>query len=476
MNVLMISSEAVPFCKTGGLADVVGALSSALAEEKVDARVLLPLYGSIDRTGMSDSGVSGTVRVCGSEEPIQFLTKMVGDVPYYFLEHPWFSSRPGVYGETSFAPYVDNLERFTILDKAAFVLCKKLGWKPDVMHCHDWTSGFVPYLLRISDDPFFKKTRSMMTIHNLAYQGNYSRLDFLKTDMRGDEKLFTGTGSGKQCNMLKSGLEFADSITTVSPTYAKEIQTSEYGCGLEGLLKSRASSLTGILNGIDYGEWNPEKDQFLEYHFSAKNLSGKTKMKLAIQKDFSLTVNEHIPLIAMISRIADQKGFAELLSGDECALERIVRYGKVQMVIIGTGDKSMEEKMEALGRKYENLSVNIMFSNKYAHRLEAGADFFLMPSRFEPCGLNQLYSLRYGTIPIARKTGGLADSIIDADEDKEKGTGFLFTEESGDEIEKTVLRALDHYPDIDGMRVRGMENDFTWEHSARSYFSLYGIQ
>jgi starch synthase len=277
--------------------------------------------------------------------------------------------------------------------------------------------------------------------------------------------------------MLKTGLEFADAITTVSPTYAQEIQSAEYGCNLEQLLTKRSDVLTGIINGIDYQEWNPEKDKFIDNHFSAEDPSGKEKTKAAIQKEFGLTVDASIPLFSMISRIADQKGFVELLAGSPCALEKMVRTLPLQMIIIGTGEKGLEDKLIDLGRKYDNLSVNILFSNRAAHRVEAGSDFFLMPSKYEPCGLNQLYSLRYGTIPVARRTGGLADSIIDLDEHPKKGTGILFSSMTADAIMKATGRALTWWkkgnPTISEIRKRCMQWDSTWIKSARSYLSIY---
>ncbi|MCI2128048.1 MAG: glycogen synthase GlgA [Sphaerochaeta sp.] len=475
MNVLMLSSEAVPFCKSGGLADVVGALSPALHQLGADVRILLPLYGSIDTDGMRDAGVSCDIPVNGQTETVRFRTKTIKDVPYYFIDHPWFTQRKGIYGDTSFLPYEDNLERYTLLDKGALALCKALQWKPDVLHCHDWTTGFAPYLLKNSHDPFFVATKSFFTIHNLAYQGDFSRLDFLKTDIPSDPKLFLGMGRNARCNMLKAGLEFADRITTVSPTYAEEICTEPYGCGLDGLLRQRQTVLSGIINGIDYQDWNPETDSNLPAHFDANDLKGKTINKAAAQKEFGLPLAPDIPLVAMISRIADQKGFRELLDGSPCALERIVRDHHLQMVIIGTGDNQMEDKMVEIASRYPNLSVNILFSNRLAHLVEAGADYFLMPSRFEPCGLNQLYSLRYGTIPVARRTGGLADSIVDMGEHPDQGDGFLYTEQRGEEIEKALERALSFYGQLDKLRTRAMTRDFSWERSAHSYFALYEV-
>ena len=475
MNVLMISSESVPFCKSGGLADVVGALSSALQRIKVDVRILLPLYGCCDTSQMNDTGLSCSICVNSQNEKIEFLEETVGAVPYYFIKHPWFTERKGIYGEDSFTPYKDNLQRYTLLNKASLELCKLLKWKPNIIHAHDWTCGFISYLLKTSNEPFFKGTKSMLTIHNLAYQGDFSRMDFLKTSMTADPRLFMGTGLGKQVNMLKSGIVFSDIVSTVSETYAKEIQTEQFGCHMEKLLQERGENLKGIINGIDYEEWNSATDVNFTNHYTSDDLRGKALTKAEVQKECGLEVNERIPLIAMISRIAEQKGFCELLEGSECALERIVRDNPLQMIIIGTGDRTMERQLKELGEKYSNLSVNIIFSDALAHRVEAGADYFLMPSRFEPCGLNQLYSLRYGTIPIAHKTGGLADSIIDVSEDSEKGDGFLFSELSGAEIEKTVRKALSFYPHLDELRKRAMACDFTWERSARSYFKLYDI-
>ncbi len=473
----MVSSESVPFSKSGGLADVVGALSTALASLGEDVRVLLPFYGSGESTSLTELPFTLELSLLGGNERVTFSETKLNKVTYYFLHHPYFSARKGIYGDTSFTPYPDNLRRFALLNKAALALCKALDWVPDVLHCHDWTTGFVPYLLKTEQDTFFGKTRSMMTIHNLAYQGEFSRLELLGTDIMPDQRMFSGERTSKRTNMLKTGLEFADLLTTVSPTYAKEIQTQEFGCNLEGLLAARAQQLSGIINGIDYEEWNPETDPFLAHHFSASNLSGKKLTKAEIQKEFSLEVDDSIPLFAMISRLADQKGFVELLEGSPCALERMLTEKRMQMVIVGTGDHAMEKKLVELGKNHPNLSVNILFSNRAAHLLEAGADFFLMPSRYEPCGLNQLYSLRYGTLPVARKTGGLADSIIDLDENQSEGTGILFERMSGHGILEAVERSLRWYEQgeqsMNEIRTRCMNWDSTWQRSAQSYLALY---
>ena len=277
--------------------------------------------------------------------------------------------------------------------------------------------------------------------------------------------------------MLKTGLEYADHITTVSPTYAKEIQSNEQGCGLDYLLKARSSSLSGILNGIDKTEWNPAKDKFFSEHFSVKKQSGKSELKLKAQAMFNLKQDANIPLIGMISRIAEQKGFHELLDDDVPALEQIAREKKCQFIIIGTGDKRYEEKLKDIGARYDNVSVNIVFSQELSHIVEGACDFFLMPSRYEPCGLNQMYSLVYGTLPIAHRTGGLADSIINVNEDIINGNGFLFDELSPNSIYKIVNQALSFYNDKEHFniaRTNALKSDFSWDDSAEEYIKIYG--
>jgi len=473
MNILMVTSEAVPFSKSGGLADVVGALAGALNEDKsksIDARIVVPSYN----TALEDSGefvCSFTVPMLATEEKVEIRVKKVEKTSYYFVCHPMFNNRLDIYGDTSFQPYPDNLERFTILCKATLQMCQELDWKPNVIHCHDWTTGFVPYFLKQRNSQFFMGTKTIFTIHNLAYQGTFPRMDFLFASSKPNAKMFTNG----QVNMLKTGLVYADFITTVSPTYAKEIQTKEQGCGLEDVIVRRKNRLKGIINGIDINEWNPQKDALVPYHFSAGRMAGKAKLKAQIQKDFNLEENPNVPLFAMISRLASQKGFDILLE----VLEDILDELNLQFIIVGTGDSAIEEMLLNMKKRHKNLSVNILFSNKIAHLIEAGSDFFLMPSRYEPCGLNQLYSLRYGTIPIAHKTGGLADTIIDIDEYPDKGTGLLFETLSSEEIKKHIIRAVELYNRKEGsvcmdkIRKRAMEQDFSWNASAQEYIKLY---
>lgn len=474
----MVTSETVPYSKSGGLADVVGALSSALSKLNNNVSILMPAYKFIDLTSFSKPIASFKIKINNTMEEVKIVEKNLNGVRYLALIHPMFSQRIGIYGDNSFTPYTDNFERYTLLAKAALPLCKELNFKVDIIHSHDWTVGFIPYLLKQSTDAFFKKTKSIFTIHNLAYQGTYSRFDALSANIPLDKKMFSGNTIDKQVNMLKTGIEFSDYVTTVSPTYAKEIQTKELGCNLEDVLRERNKDLFGIINGIDYTEWNPETDCCFKTHFNINDLSGKAKLKKEIQKEFNLEINPDIPLISMISRLAEQKGFFELLlEGDESALETIIKNNKVQFIIIGTGDQRIVDKLNELDSKYDNLSVNILFCNNSAHRVEGGSDFFLMPSRYEPCGLNQLYSLRYGTIPIARKTGGLADTIVDFDDDVKNTTGFLFSQMNRDAIIKAVEKAINVYTTdknkIEEMKIRSMKTDFTWDKSAKEYVEIY---
>lgn len=470
MNILMITSEAVPFSKSGGLADVVGALPPALIDKGHDARIVVPAYN----TKLEDSGelvCKLDVPMLDGAEQVQIRMKKVKKAIYYFVCHPVFNDRKGIYGDTSFTPYSDNFFRFALMSKAALQLCETINFKPDVLHAHDWTAGLVPYFLKVNRSQFFKGTQTMFTIHNLAYQGTFPRMDFLHANVRPDEKLF----SNGQVNMIQAALVYADYITTVSPTYSKEIQTPEQGCGLDPILTKRRNKLKGIVNGIDINEWNPQKDTLIPYHFSTQRMGGKAKLKKEIQQQLGLPFRADVPMFAMISRLAAQKGFDTVLNCLEC----ILNEQDVQFVIIGTGDSNLENKLRELGEKHENLSVNILFSNKMAHLVEAGSDFFLMPSRYEPCGLNQLYSLRYGTIPIAHKTGGLADTIIDVDKFPKEGTGLLFENLSEYEIVKYVHRACELYKQKEGadsfdkIRQRAMSQDFSWSASADEYISAY---
>ena len=466
----MVTSEAVPYSKSGGLADVIGSLSPALKRKGLDVRILMPMYSFIDRKGFKESS-RFSVEMLGGETEISTVSKKTNGVEYIGIQHPYFTERSGIYGDTSFEPYPDNAERFTLMAKCVPAYIKATGWPVDIIHCHDWTAGLVPFYAKKEKI----RAKTIFTIHNLAYQGDFSRYDAVLSGDRFPEEAFTGKPGHERLNMMHSALIDADAITTVSPTYAKEITTPEFGCGMDGILRSRQSMLYGIINGLDTAEWNASKDKFFPEHYTYRDLSGKRALKARIQEEHGLEVNPDIPLFAMISRIADQKGYAELLGGREPALEEMLKK-RVQMIVVGTGDKHYEDRLRELAGTHDNLSISIAFSNKVAHETEGAADFFLMPSRYEPCGLNQMYSLLYGTLPVAHRTGGLADTIIDLTENPEKGTGFLFPDLSLDSIIDGFDRALEFFKDKGRMEKairNAMRSDFSWDRSASDYIGLY---
>ncbi|MGI6440307.1 MAG: glycogen synthase [Sphaerochaetaceae bacterium] len=469
----MVTSEAVPFAKSGGLADVATSLSVALGSLQHDVRLMLPLYGLVDDEEFERLSLSVTVDIAHATHTVKFLSRSYEGITVYLVDHPYFRTRGGIYGETSHTPYNDNLLRFVLFSKAVAELVKALKWKVDILHAHDWTTGFLTSV--IANDPFFKHTKTVYTIHNLAYQGEFPPLDFLLTNLTYSESMFRGKGPKKKVNMMAHALETFDALTTVSPSYAKEIQTEEQGCSLDGILRSRSEDLSGILNGIDLHAWDPETDPLISFNYSHSDMSGKWKNKESLQKRFHLKVDPSIPVIGMISRIAEQKGFVELLQGSPSTLEQILTDFPIQMVVVGTGDAALEEKLITLSELHDNLSVQLIFSNEAAHLVEAGSDFFFMPSRYEPCGLNQMYSLRYGTIPIARKTGGLGDSIVDIKNGD--GTGILFDELSGVSMYEAIKRAVVLYTQgvepISSIRKRGMAVDFSWLNSADMYIRVY---
>lgn len=465
----MLTSETVPFSKSGGLADVVGALSGALSSNN-EVSIVMPLYGSINASGFTEHG-EYEIKMLDRTETVEVLSRKVENVTYLALCHPLYTKRNGIYGDSSFSPYSDNFYRYALMCKTAVKIAEDMH--ADILHCHDWTAGLACYLAKESR----LDCKTVFTIHNLAYMGEFPRYDALSASFRPTGKMLSGTGLTKCFNMLKTGVEYADAITTVSPTYAGEIQTREQGCGIDDLLRSRNSRLYGIINGIDTEEWNPETDAFFKDHFSISDLSGKAKLKERAQIQFGLNVEPEKPLIAMISRLAEQKGFGPLLEGSPCALEQILSSNRCQFIIIGTGDKRYETKLKDIAMKYKNISVNIVFSQALSHLVEAASDFFLMPSKYEPCGLNQMYSLRYGTLPIAHRTGGLNDTIHDISEGKDKADGFLFSNVYSDEIVDTVHRAVEfYYSDKEGMKacmLNGMKEDFSWTKSAQQYEEIY---
>lgn len=482
MKVLFAAAEVVPYAKVGGLADVAGALPKALEHLGLDVRVVMPLYGSVSREQVNLQEVSGPISVSMGEE-----TEMVtiwraflpaSEVEIYFLENQRFFHRHGVYADPKTGQgYADNALRFAFFNLALLEWIRKDGWRPDLIHSNDFHCGLIPVYLRtvFDNDPVLEGVKTVYSIHNLAYQGRFpleiiSKIGLpqrLANPMEAME--FFG-----ELNYMKAGLIFADVINTVSERYAQEIQQSaEFGVGLEGVLRSRSADLYGILNGVDYTQWNPEKDQLIAHRYGRGDLSGKRKNKVALLKAFDLPrLRKQHPLIGMISRLADQKGFDLILQ----AAEEILALD-LQLVILGTGQIEYHRKLQALQKRYpKKVGLALAFDNSLAHLIEAGADMFLMPSRYEPCGLNQMYSLRYGTIPIVRATGGLADTIRDVDQDPENGNGFVFEEYRADRMLAAIDRAVRAY--ADGSRWqklvdRAMEADFSWERSAQKYRQLY---
>ena len=475
MRVVMAASEAVPYAKTGGLADVVGALPTALRRLGVETAIVIPAYGSIARERFAVRPTGWTLQVPVSTKTVTaavLQAEAPNGVPTYLIEADQYFARPALYG-TPDGDYPDNAERFAFFARATLALLSYTG-APDILHCHDWQTALAPVFLRTAPDdyPDLAHTRTVLTVHNLGYQGLFSQQDWhlLNIDARyfaPDYLEFYG-----RINYLKGGLLFADALTTVSPTYAREIQTAEFGHGLEGVLVGRREALTGILNGVDYSEWSPEHDRFIAARYSADDLAGKAECKADLQASAGLPVDAKIPLIGMVSRLADQKGFDLLAEIVPDLLRK-----RLQLVILGSGDASYQDLFAKLAqRSAKRLAVRITFDNALAHKIEAGSDLFLMPSRYEPCGLNQIYSLRYGTIPIVRATGGLEDSIVDFDPTTARGTGFKFVDYAPGALLECIERALRVYrtPAAWWQLVRAaMQADFSWDRSAADYAELY---
>ncbi len=480
MKVLMIASEAVPFAKTGGLADVVSSLSERLTAMGHDSRVLLPRYSFIDTQHLDLVLEDLQVPLAFSHEQCAvYASTLPGNsaAMVYLLDHPFFSNRGGLYGEKGGHTYRDNHRRFTLLSRAGLSICSRLPWKPDIFHAHDWQSALVPAFLKEFSNDEFSHSGSVLTIHNIGYQGQFSKHDLHVTQLNWEDFHPETHSTEQQLNFLKSGILNADAITTVSPTYAKEIRTPQFGHGMEALLERRRDTLAGILNGVDYNEWNPQNDPHIPRPFNAEDLSGKAEAKRALQEKVDLPVSSEVPLIGLVSRLVSQKGFYELCDPQRGSLKRICDEMSIQMVILGTGEDWIEKQLLHLDAVLPNLKVFNTFSNSMAHLIEAGADLFLMPSRYEPCGLNQIYSLRYGTLPVVRRTGGLADTVENCTPETGAGTGFLFDELSPESIYGTLTWAVSMWyeqPELfRTMQRRAMSRHFSWNDSAEEYVRLY---
>jgi starch synthase len=476
MKILFASSEAHPLIKTGGLADVAGSLPRAIRNLHHDIRVIIPAYQSI----LKQSGkftLVAHLSLEGSSQPVRILSgKLPGStVTLYLVDSPGHFDRSGnPYTMKQGSAWPDNAERFTAFCRAIEAIALDTAgfdWQPDIVHCNDWQTGLVPPLLdRHADQP-----ATIFTIHNLAYQGLFDWKVFKKLKLPANFWSMESMEFHNQFSFIKGGLVFADWLTTVSPTYALEIQTSEYGCGLEGLIGHRTDNLTGIVNGVDYAVWNPGRDLHIPVQFNARSLTHKIENKRALQEHFSLPVDNSIPVFAIISRLVEQKGIDLVID----IVPDLVREG-AQLVILGSGDSQLEKAIRKAAAKHpQHISTHLGYDEALAHHIEAGADIFLMPSRFEPCGLNQIYSQRYGTVPVVRHTGGLVDTVTDTTpatlEDK-TATGFSFQEATATALWGAVERALACYREPETwLQIvhAGMKQDFSWKRSAQHYIELY---
>ncbi|HEY4301788.1 MAG TPA: glycogen synthase GlgA [Candidatus Didemnitutus sp.] len=474
LRVLFVSPEVEPFVKAGGLGDMVGALPKDLAALGHDVRITCPLYGSVKRIGEWKVREDALGVDVGREARWArvWQTSLPGvAVPVYFLEHDWFFARPEVYSSWS-----DNSHRFAFMCRAALTLCEQMEWIPDVIHCHDWTTGLVPVLLNtvLRDRPM-GRAATVFTIHNLEHQGysdkglvTYARLPW--SEFRQDSIESYG-----QVNLMKAGLYHATKLTTVSPTYAAEIRTPGGGFGLDHVLRWRGADLIGIVNGIDAASWDPATDATLAAPYSAANLAGKAECKRALQQQMGLAVEPRVPVIGVVARFASQKGLD--LFAD--ALPSLMEGPRpVQAAVLGGGDPQLEATFRALARQYPGrVAVQIGFDAKLARRIQAGADLFAMPSRSEPCGLTQMYAMRYGTPPVVRATGGLLDTVDNYEAGRGRGTGFVFHDPTPAALFGTldwaVAAYLDHAEDFQGLQQRAMAQDFAWRKSAEKYVEVY---
>lgn len=475
-RILFVTSEAHPLAKTGGLGDVCGSLPKALRNLGRDVRLLMPAYRDAKRIiGTPRAAVPLPIPFTGVVATLLEGTLPDSDVPVWLIDYPPAFDRDGhPYLAPDGEPWPDNAPRFALLCASAVAAARGetgLDWQPDVVHCHDWQTGLVPALLALLE----RHPATIFTVHNLAYQGLFPADTFNQLGLPPRLWSIDALEFYGQLSFIKGGLAFADFITTVSPTYAREIQTPAFGCGLDGLLRHRADRLTGILNGIDTAEWDPATDVYLTQTYTEETFERKKTNKLVLQERVGLAREPERPLIGTIGRLVEQKGFDLILD----AWPRLAE-GRAQLVVLGSGEHTFETAWREMQRRYPHqVAVHIGYNEGLAHQIEGSADMFLMPSRFEPCGLNQMYSLRYGTVPVVHRVGGLADTVIDAaDAAMTDGTatGVVFDEATPEALTQAVIRALDIYKQQAQWRAlvrTGMRQDFSWRSSAHAYAALY---
>jgi starch synthase len=477
LKVLIVSPEVVPFAKTGGLADVAGALPLALKGLVNEIRVVLPLYMEVRKKKFPLTPLIEDIQVPVGRHlrsGAVYQTDMNKEIPAYLIENDTYYDRDKLYG-TPKGDYHDNVERFTFFCRAALDLCRKINFQPDVIHCHDWQTALIPAYLKTiyRDDSFFARTATVFTIHNIGYQGLFEKDAMEITGLPPDTFTMNGVEFYGKVNFLKAGIVYSEVINTVSKKYSEEIQTPEFGFGLDGILRYRSKDLFGILNGVDYDEWNPESDQFIVQKYSLKDLAGKNACKLDLMKAFQIPEEcKQYPMIGVISRLADQKGF-DLLADIINDLMKL----DLLFVLLGTGEQRYHDLFSTVAQKFpKKTGIKIGFDNTLAHKIEAGCDMFLMPSRYEPCGLNQMYSLKYGTVPIVRATGGLDDTIDNFDPKTGKGNGFKFGSYSSQDLLVKIKEALSVYSDQKAwlkLIRNAMSADHSWQASAKEYRELY---
>lgn len=477
LKILMVSSEVHPFAKTGGLADVSAALPKALKAMGHDVRVAMPRYREVDRRRHNAKTLEiqldislGGVRKKGTVGE----ARLHPNVPVYFIGNDeYFRRRKGLYGESD-REYPDNAARFIFFCRAVLETCRALKFQPDIIHCHDWQTSLIPAYLKslYREDPFFRNARTVLTVHNLAFQGIFERSNMDLAGLPGEWFTPSGVEFFGKFSFLKAGLVYADMLTTVSPSYSQEIQTEEWGFGLEGIFRQRADDLHGILNAVDDQEWDPARDPWIEKNYSPEHLDGKWICKQALARKFPVAAKRNVPILSIISRLSQQKGVELVIDG----MDEMMRWN-VCFTVIGTGRLEYEDFFRELPKRYPGrCASHIGFDERLAHQILAGSDILLVPSRFEPCGLTQMYALKYGTVPLARSVGGLEDTIDEFDPRAGSGTGFKFFPFETNIFLQTAQKALSLYKDRKRWRqlmLNGMARDFNWSAAAEKYARLY---
>jgi len=476
LKILLAASEVYPYAKTGGLADIAGSLPKALKQLGHDIRVIMPKHKCVAQCplGIRPMGLDVTIPIGGTlKKGFLYTGNLNGDVPVYFVGNESYFSRDPIYG-TRHGDYPDNAERFIFFCRSVLEVCKSIGFQPDIIHCNDWQTGLIPTYLKTiyARDKGFKNTRTVFSIHNLGYQGNFPSSELKTAGL--PFSIFTPQGVEfyNHFSFLKSALVYADLLTTVSPTYAKEIQTKAFGFKMDGILRKRSRDLFGILNGVDYQEWNPESDPSIEKNYTPENVVGKLACKRKLADLFSLKIEDDAPLLSMVTRLSSQKGIDLVID----ILGDLLGEGAT-FVLLGSGDSMYEDYFLKLSKRLpDRIGVRIGFDEKLAHQILAGSDILLMPSQYEPCGLTQMYSLKYGTVPVVRSVGGLADSIKEFNRKTLKGTGFKFKKFTPDHLQRAVQKAVSVYRKNgpwQKLTLNDMSADFGWDRAANKYCQLY---